>query len=126
MDKENKPYSAHCTFCNHNFIYGDDEITIECGYKGVRCPKCYNWIYHKGIEYIAIPISEYEELKKYKELYTKKFNVDNDGVSFSDNANGVPDGFPILSSNPMNNGFSVIANNSEELVKKLYGRATIW
>lgn len=39
-------FEAVCSNCHHKFKYGSGYIVIECGFKGVRCPKCWNWIYH--------------------------------------------------------------------------------
>lgn len=41
-------FEVACCNCRHEFKYGSRAIIIECGYEGVRCPKCGNWIYHSN------------------------------------------------------------------------------
>ena len=41
-------FEVTCHSCNNKFKYGSRDIVIECGFEGVRCPKCGNWIYHSN------------------------------------------------------------------------------
>lgn len=101
MSINDEKYKAHCGNCNTDFEYSESDIITECGYKGVRCPKCGYWIYHKVSEYIAIPMSEYEELKRYKEMHEKKENNPH---------------------NKMHSDFCEIEDSLYDLMMKKYGR----
>lgn len=62
MEIEGNICKAHCGNCNTDFEYSESNVIIECGYKGIRCPKCGNWIYHNAMN---------EDTKSYVERMRK-------------------------------------------------------
>lgn len=63
-----------------------------------------------GIDYIAIPISEYEELKRYKEMHENKHSNANKANS------------PYNPHNKMHTDFCEIEDSLYDLMMKKYGR----